>query len=240
MLIVNADDLGRNSVATDRILQCHSEGRVTCASAMVFMEDSERAASLAKTNQLEVGLHINFTESFTGSSVPASLRSAHERIRKFLRRSKYAPVLYNPFLRRAFRDVFEQQMQEFARLYGRTASRFDGHQHMHLASNMVIDHPIPAGAKVRRSFSFSAGERNVVNRLYRAAVDRRLAARYRIGDFFFAFSKHLPLARLCRVIELARTHEVELMTHPELDTEFNSLLSPEFAQVSAPAQFAKA
>jgi predicted glycoside hydrolase/deacetylase ChbG (UPF0249 family) len=46
MLIVNADDWGRNRDATDRSLECHRNGRITTVSAMVFMEDSERAADL--------------------------------------------------------------------------------------------------------------------------------------------------------------------------------------------------
>ena len=44
MLIVNADDLGRNITATDNILCCHARRRVSSASAMMFMADSERAA----------------------------------------------------------------------------------------------------------------------------------------------------------------------------------------------------
>jgi len=31
---------------------------------MVFMEDSERAADLAKEYSMEVGLHLNFTQEF--------------------------------------------------------------------------------------------------------------------------------------------------------------------------------
>ncbi|HET6489004.1 MAG TPA: ChbG/HpnK family deacetylase, partial [Syntrophales bacterium] len=67
MLIVNADDWGRNRVATDRSLELHRNGRITAVSAMVFMEDSERAAELARMNGLDVGLHLNFTTPFNGS-----------------------------------------------------------------------------------------------------------------------------------------------------------------------------
>jgi predicted glycoside hydrolase/deacetylase ChbG (UPF0249 family) len=229
MLVINADDFGRNRLATDRILICHVEKRITSASAMVFMEDSERAAILAKDWQIDVGLHINFTESFTGPSVPQPLRRDHERIRRFLRLNKYALLVYNPFLRNAFRAVFEAQLEEFARLYGGPASRFDGHQHMHLCSNMIVDRLLPTAAQVRRSFSFKAGEKNFLNRYYRKLIDRHLAARHRIRDFFFALSQHLPVARLQRVVELAKTYDVEVMTHPQLNAEFEALLSDEFA-----------
>ena len=236
MLTVNADDLGRCAVASDRIMACVAANRIDAASAMVFMQDSERASVLAQASGLDVGLHINFTESFTGPDVPSSLRRNHERIRRFLRANKYALIIYNPFLRKAFREVFAAQVEEFARLYGRTPSRFDGHQHMHLCSNMILDCTLPTGAKVRRSFSFNASEKDFVNRYYRALIDRHLASRYRIGDFFFALSQHLPISLLQRVVELARTYDVELMTHPEVNAEFEGLLSDEFANMISRVQ----
>lgn len=236
MLTVNADDLGRCTFATDRIMACLAINRISAASAMVFMQDSERAAALAAASGLDVGLHINFTECFTASEVPSSLRLNQERIRRFLRANKYALVIYNPFLRKAFREVFAAQVEEFARLYGREPSRFDGHQHMHLCSNMILDRILPAGAKVRRSFSFDTGEKNFFNRYYRALIDRHLATRHGIGDFFFALSQHLPISRLRRVVELAKTYDVELMTHPEVNVEFEGLLSDEFASTISGAQ----
>jgi predicted glycoside hydrolase/deacetylase ChbG (UPF0249 family) len=229
MLAINADDFGRNRLATDRIIVCHVERRITSTSAMVFMEDSERAAALAKASQVDVGLHVNFTESLTDPSVSQRLRRDHERIRRFLRLNKYALLIYNPLLRNAFRAVFEAQLEEFARLYGRSASRFDGHQHMHLCSNMILDRLLPAGAKVRRSFSFRGSEKGFLNRFYRAAIDRRLARQHRITDFFFALSQHLPVSGLQPVIEVAKTSDVELMTHPEVNLEFETLLSIGFA-----------
>jgi chitin disaccharide deacetylase len=229
MLVINADDFGRNRLTTDRILVCHVEQRITSTSAMVFMEDSERAAILAKDWQVDVGLHINFTESFTGPSVSQRLRRDHERIRRFLRLNKYALLIYNPFLRNVFRAVFEAQLEEFARLYDRPALRFDGHQHMHLCSNMIVDRVLPAGAKVRRSFSFRSGEKSFLNRFYRAAIDRRLATEHSITDFFFALSQHLPVSRLQPVIEAAKTSDIELMTHPEVNLEFETLMSAGFA-----------
>ena len=233
MLAVNADDLGRSAHATDRIMECHAGNRINAASAMVFMEDSERAAALATASGLDVGLHINFTESFTGLNVPTALRRNQERISKFLRASKYALILYNPLLRTVFHEAFAAQVEEFERLYGRTPSRFDGHQHMHLSSNVILDRILPPGTRVRRSFSFKSGEKSFFNRYYRRLIDRRLAARHRIGDYFFILLHHLPISRLQRVVELAKTYDVELMTHPHVDVEFETLMSDEFADMIA-------
>ena len=46
---------------------------------MVFMADSERAAELAKENELDVGLHLNFAERFTGKRVAATLENYQRR-----------------------------------------------------------------------------------------------------------------------------------------------------------------
>src|SRR4030081_2118775 len=124
---------------------------------MVFMQASERAAKLAKENQIDVGLHLNFFEPFSASR--STLKGAHDRVVAFLRRSKYAQLLYNPFLREAFSDCYHAQAEEFIRLYGGSPSHIDGHHHMHLCANLVFSAIIPAGTKVRRNFCFWPGEK---------------------------------------------------------------------------------
>jgi len=47
LLIINADDWGRDPENTGKILDCVLLGAVSSVSAMVFMEDSERAAAIA-------------------------------------------------------------------------------------------------------------------------------------------------------------------------------------------------
>jgi predicted glycoside hydrolase/deacetylase ChbG (UPF0249 family) len=231
MLVINADDWGGCRAATDTSLTCYRQGRITSASAMTFMEDSERAADLAKGYYVDVGLHVNLTTQFTSKDVPARLRASQNRIARFLTRSKYALLLYNPRLRQAFQYVYQAQVDEFFRLYGAEPSHFDGHRHMHLCSNMLVDAVIPPGQKVRRSFSFWPGEKSIVNRAYRSLVDRRLARRYRLTDFFFSLLQCLKTERLTRVTELARVANVELMTHPAVVDEYAFLMSEEWDNI---------
>ena len=80
MLIINADDFGRSVAETDAALRCYVAGRITSVSAMVFMADSERAAELAKEKELDVGLHLNFTERFTGKNKCARLTDYQNRV----------------------------------------------------------------------------------------------------------------------------------------------------------------
>ncbi len=232
MLIINADDWGRDRAATDTALVCHQNGRISSATGMVFMADSQRAADLANSAGLDVGLHINFTESFNSDGCPAPVRLYQHKIRRFLKRSKYALLLYHPFLSRGFRCVFEAQLDEFKRLYGRAPTHFDGHQHMHLGTNMLVQGIIPAGQKVRRSFSFQRGQKDPVNRAYRRIVDRRLASRHHLTDSFFALAQHLDPARLAGVFDLARTTNVEVMTHTWNQPEYDLLMSETFSSLS--------
>jgi len=228
MLTINADDYGRSAAETDAALRCYTAGRITSVSAMVFMADSERAAELATTNRLEVGLHINFSEPFTDSRCPERLTDCHNRIVHFLRRNKYAQIIYNPSLRKEFAYSYSVQMEEFLRSFGESPSHIDGHHHMHLCANLLLSNLIPAGMKIRRNFSFWSGEKAWLNRAYRAVVDRWLARRYQLTDYFFDLTQSIREKKMDRVLALAESSKVELMTHPILEFELDFLLSNQF------------
>jgi predicted glycoside hydrolase/deacetylase ChbG (UPF0249 family) len=223
MLVIKADDWGRSQAETDAALKCYKEKRITSVSAMLFMADSERAAKLANDSELDVGL-----QEFTSQRYPEKLREYHGRMVRFLTRNKYSHLLDNPFLRRAFSYSYTAQAEEFARLYGRLPSHIDGHHHMHLCANLVWGAVIPAGTKVRRNFSFWPGEKSWFNRMYRALVDRRLSRRYQLTDYFFDLSQSIREKKLDRVMALAKSSKVELMTHPMLRLESEYLMSDEF------------
>jgi chitin disaccharide deacetylase len=228
MLIINADDWGRSVGETDAAFRCYKKGRVTSVSAMVFMADSERAAELAKEGNLEVGLHLNFTEKFTGPGITTTLANYHNRIVRFLTRNRYSQILYNPFVRREFSYSYQAQADEFARLFGKPPSHIDGHHHMHLCANLLFSDMIPACTKMRRNFSFWTGEKSWLNRTYRALVDRWLARRYRLADYFFDLTQCIQKRKFDQVLALAESGNVELMTHPIVSAEKAFLMSDEF------------
>jgi predicted glycoside hydrolase/deacetylase ChbG (UPF0249 family) len=219
MLIINADDWGRSRMETDAALQCFQRGAITRVSAMVFMEDSERAADVAKSCGVDVGLHLNLTEAFVTGVPSSAVVDAHSRTSSFLKSSKYAQLLYHPLLREAFHHTYQAQADEFLRLYGKAPSHVDGHHHMHLCTNMLADAIIPVGQRVRRNFSFKSEEKGWLNRTFRRVSDWWLSRNYRLTDYFFALSQHLSIAALDRVISLSKTSSVELMTHPAQQDE---------------------
>jgi chitin disaccharide deacetylase len=224
MLIINADDWGRSRMETDAALQCFQHGAITRVSAMVFMEDSERAAEVAKSCGVDVGLHLNLTEAFVTGVPSSAVVDAHSRTSRFLKSSKYAQLLYHPLLREAFHHTYQAQADEFLRIYGKAPSHIDGHHHMHLCTNMLADAIIPVGQRVRRNFSFKSGEKGWLNRTFRGVSDWWLSRNYRLTDYFFALSQHLSIAALDRVTSLSKTSNVELMTHPAQHNEQTFLM----------------
>jgi predicted glycoside hydrolase/deacetylase ChbG (UPF0249 family) len=237
MLIVNADDFGMSHDATDNIALCYGHGRITSTTAMVFMEDSERASRIATAQGMGVGLHLNLTQPFSAPGVPRQLQDYHARIRGFLNASKYRFLMYNPWLVRQFEYVFRHQYDEFLRLYQREPTHVDGHHHMHLCTNMLVHGVIPAGTKVRTTFTFVAGEKSPLNRMYRAAVAAWVRRRYRSTHYLFNLAPVVATpsgrqSRLKRIVDAAsRSTTVELTVHPQLRVECEYLMGDEYARL---------
>jgi hypothetical protein len=229
-LIINADDWGRSVETTDRILKCVLLGSVSSVSAMVFMEDSERAASLAHERGVDAGLHLNFTTPFSAVGFSPHLLEHQQRLCTYLLRNRLAQVLYHPGLTASFRYVVAAQVDEFCRLYGAEPIRVDGHHHMHLCANVLGGDLLPFGTIARRNFSFKAGEKAWINRFYRKLVDLRLAKRHRLTDFLFSLAPLHPPERLDRIIAIAERAVVELEAHPGNEEEYRFLTGAEFLQ----------
>lgn len=237
-LIINADDWGRDRENTDRIHDCVRRGTVSSVSAMVFMEDSERAAETAREKDIDAGLHLNFTTTFSGENCPRPLREHQRKVAEYLR-NYFARIIYHPGLTRSFEYVIAAQRDEFQRLYGKAPERLDGHFHMHLCANVLFGKLLPPDTIVRRNFSFARGEKGSINRGYRRVLDYLLARRHRIVDFFFALSPLEPLERLQRIFALGRQFVVELETHPVEPKEFRFLMSEEVLAQAGTLQIAR-
>ena len=232
-VIINADDWGRDVDTTDLSLDCVQREVVSSVSAMMFMEDSERAAHLARQYGVDAGLHLNFTMPFSSRSCDIRLTEKQHKLTRFLRSSRFAPVIYHPGLAASFEYVVKAQLEEYERQYGAPADRVDGHHHMHLCANVLFGELLPAGTLVRRNFSFGPGEKSWMNRLYRGWVDRQLAKRHRLVDFLFSLAPVEPVDRLQRICSLARNAVVELETHPVNPEEYQFLTSGEmFRQIT--------
>lgn len=191
-LIINADDWGRGIETTQRILECVLRGSVSSVSAMVFMEDSERAAEIARERGIDAGLHLNLTTPFSGTVRDNRLIVQQERLAQYLGRHRLASAVFHPGLADSFKYVVQIQLEEFRRLYGEKPKRIDGHHHMHLCANILLGGILPKGTNVRRNFTFAPGEKSLGNRMYRKIVDRILSRRHHLTDYFFSRAYPTP------------------------------------------------
>lgn len=227
ILIINADDWGREERVTDRIYDCIACGAVSSTSAMVFMEDSERAAEIAREHNVDAGLHLNFTTPFSAYNTPGELTKHQQKIADYLLGRWANQVGFHPGLTPSFEYVVAAQIEEYRRLYGVDPERMDGHHHMHLCANVLFGHLLPREIVVRRNFSFQPGEKKLANRLYRKAVDHILARRYWVVDYLFSLPPFEPRARLERIRSLACHSVVEVETHPVNADEYRFLTGGE-------------
>ncbi len=232
LICINADDWGRDIITTNRTLDCVRAGGVTSASAMMFMEDSVRAAQLAVEHEVDVGLHLNFTTAFSAQDCPSSIKEQQQRIAGYLSRHRLAQVCFHPGLVNAFAYVVDVQLEEYRRLYGRAPSRIDGHHHMHLSMNVLFQGLLPRGTIVRRNFSFEAGEKSIWNRCYRSTVDRWLARHHQVADYFFSLVPLDSGERIKRILALSRDHVVEVEVHPVNQIEYEFLMGAGIKQLA--------
>jgi predicted glycoside hydrolase/deacetylase ChbG (UPF0249 family) len=231
-LIVNADDWGRDRENTDRAFECVSRGTVSSVSAMVFMEDSERAASIARAEGIDAGLHLNFTTPFSMKGCPKKLAECQGELARCLLANRAAQVIFHPTLVKSFEYVVSAQLDEYFRIYGEAPGRLDGHHHMHLCSNVLLGRLMPAGTAVRRNFTFQPGEKTWLNRSYRQVVDHLLARRHRLADRFYSL---MPLdlpGRIEQIFKLAETFTVEVETHPVCIEEYQFLMGDEILRIA--------
>ena len=236
MIIITADDYGKNSHTTDSILKCFSNKCITSASAMVFMEDSERAAPLALQAGMEVGLHINFTMPFNADKVSSNILEHHSRVVSYLTKSKLAQIIYNPLLAGSFEFLYKRQLEEFMRLYGKPPDFYNGHHHMHLCANMLMGKLLPKGTRARRTFTFDQGDKYIFNLLYRRLLDIIVARRYISTDSFFSILPLQNYERLRNIFNRAVNSNVEIEVHPENADEIEYLLSDQYLSLMESTQ----
>lgn len=229
VLIVNADDFGGNRLANGRIVECFAAGAITSTSAMVYMRHSREAATLAYEHDLAIGLHLNLTQPFEDPSTPATVRDRQARVGRHLtkHRSRY---LFDPRLYREVRRCIDDQLRQFVELFGRQPTHLDGHNHGHLALTALM--ALPRGIAVRTAESNVGSGR--LGRLARAGRHRLIARRQLTTDYFFAIDRVQP-ERLSTpegdpLLGLSRIASVEIMTHPDRDSDYRLLSSETWLQ----------
>jgi predicted glycoside hydrolase/deacetylase ChbG (UPF0249 family) len=228
LLIVNADDWGYDAATTDAIADCFQSGGLTSATAMVFMQDSDRAAERSRRLPgLGVGLHLNLVEEYSDPGTPPAVRDRQRRFVEYFRLLRLRRWTYDPRTRDEVCRVVADQFRRFHELYGRPPTHLDGHHHCHLAASVLLSPAVPRGMKIRNALSDLNG-RTPVTAALRRARHRVLTRRYTTTDYFFSVRSVWPPLDSGGApwrLELARSASVEVMVHPAFPDEYPELAS---------------
>ncbi len=228
LLIVNADDWGVDRPTTDAIGECFREGRLTSASAMVWMADSDRAARNALELGLPVGLHLNLTSPYTDPGAPAEARERQSRLAAYLRSGRWKRVVPNPRLQRDVSSTIDDQVRRFRELYGREPTHVDGETHVHTWPNVLASRALEAGTRVRLSWTHERGQKPGWKRLVRWTTNSYIRRRFVTTTYFVSIREIEPVfggQGIERRLDMARRVPVEVMVHPGWEDERAYLLS---------------
>jgi predicted glycoside hydrolase/deacetylase ChbG (UPF0249 family) len=236
MLIITADDWGLKQSVTDAIFACFQESRITTASAMVYMEDSERAATLARVHHLPIGLHLNFSEPYTGAVVSGDVRERQAKLVSYFASNRWMKAVFNPFLVSDVEACIREQLDAFALLYGSIPPHIDSHHHMHVSPNVLLSRALPRSIPLRRTYTYSPSERSRVNRAWRFMWNKFMSRRFPGTQVFLDVrSLDCDAGQRAKLEKLTEAHRVsvEVMTHPGSPKEFDLLMSDRWAEITA-------
>jgi predicted glycoside hydrolase/deacetylase ChbG (UPF0249 family) len=220
MLIVNADDFGAGRNVTDPILDMLAAGAVSSTSAMVWMSDTARAASLACERELPVGLHLNFTFPFNAKTIPPPARERQQRLTEVFGPESWREDGHEAKPdRQLLVDAIEDQLGSFYEKFGQP-THIDGHHHIH-AHPAVLEH-LPRDLPIRPVLSVPARKN-----AGRERRNRQLRRRFLSPETCFAFEDvHPSLGGAgLEALDYAYHHSLEIMVHPKQEAERAALMS---------------
>lgn len=228
LLIVNADDLGLERPVSDSIVECFRSGAITSATALVWMRDSDRAAEIARREQIPTGLHLNLIEPYTAPDVPPRVAQTQRRVVERLGKGGLGTQLYHRAWSEDFGQCIRDQLSEFTELYGVPPTHFDGHRHMHLAMNALLSRALEPVRRCRRPVNRPSVESASYKRLGRSALNLVVRRRFITTDACFSVrSLHPELggSGLDETLARADLSSVELFVHPGYRDELPLLRS---------------
>jgi hypothetical protein len=235
LLIVNADDWGGSEATTDAIQGTFEAGRITSTSALMYMEDSDRAAAIARRSGHPVGLHLNLTQAFADPATPTRIADRQRRLAEtFLGEGSDSQLgtvrlrrwFYDPRLRTEIDAAIADQIERFEGLYERTPTHFDGHNYVDLCPNVFLSRPLPGGSKIRNSldrFPLDRSPMGAVRNVRQTLRSRRFAStRYVLHIAELELGPEPPADPR---LGLAKEVPVEVISHPDEPAELAALMS---------------
>jgi predicted glycoside hydrolase/deacetylase ChbG (UPF0249 family) len=222
VLIVNADDVGASRTATDAAVVAFDEGLISSCSAMVWMRDSERAATVLREHKLPAGLHLNLTLPFDGTEVPSTVRERQLELIEYFDSGSWRDDVDDKPPRDLVRNAISDQLARFAETYG-NRTHLDGHHHVHVHEAVLRE--LPRGAAIRPILREPTRFDARPNRR-----ERRLGRRFRTPAMTLAFEHlHPDLGGVgLDALERLGGSYVEVMVHPQQPGQLDALRSTQW------------
>lgn len=132
-LVVTADDFGYDDDRNRGIVECFRDGGVTRASLLVNGYASDKAALLAASFDIPLGLHLNLTEGIPVSK-PAEIRSLLTENGQLLGKFRFREALQRQEVcLQEVKHEIKAQISKYKELMnGKLPRHVDGHQHVHV------------------------------------------------------------------------------------------------------------
>jgi chitin disaccharide deacetylase len=218
MLIVNADDMGASPSTTDPVLECFAAGAITSTSAMVWMDDTARAAERARERGLPVGLHLNLTMAYNADQVPADVRQRQLAVTQRFDPDSWRGRDDRPVDAALVAAAIADQLGRFRELFGEP-SHIDGHHHIHLHPAVLA--ALPRSLPIRPPLSPEGAT---------SLGQRWLLRRFKRPDRCLAFVRVHPAlgGEGLDVLSQARQQTIEVMVHPAQTDELAALRSADW------------
>lgn len=220
LLIINADDFGKNALANRAIIDSFRQGLCSSATIMVTTPGFEEACQLSRENRLSshIGIHLDLSEGFPLSE---KIRSAPLFCAKngSFHFTKEPPRLYlGASAKSALAEEIRAQIKR-CRAQGINPTHIDSHNHIHtswaLASVLI---PVAREEKI----TYIRIARNCgpiygrMRRMYNHFFNTRLrAAAFARTRYFGSLTDYLFLKKQLEVPQFIDSFEI--MAHPEFD-----------------------
>ncbi len=219
-LIINADDLGRDSDTNRAILTSFQEGYCSSATIMPNMPGFEEACDLVHQNKLlkNVGLHLTLRDGFPLTDAMKKFPAFCNPDGVLAKVSVRSPLFLSAPEKRALADEIRAQISR-CRASGLPLTHLDSHYHTHtnpaiagVVIAVALEQAIPHVRLTRNSGS----DIGFLKQRVKSIFNRRLQAKKLAGtDYFGSVDDFLYLAKANGGVRARGSMEV--MVHPIQD-----------------------
>lgn len=216
MLIINADDFGKDSLTSKAIVECFKLGFCSSTTIMANMPDFEEAAQMAFDQKISgmVGMHLNLTEGFPLTDGMKMLPRFCSKDGQFNLSRKRPVFSLGSSERSALAKEIKEQIRK-CRRHGIKISHIDSHHHIH-TELAIADVLIPIAREegvpfVRLSRNCGEGIK-FIKKIYKHFLNSRIRKADLAATFYFGSIEDFIFTR--QKIDEKAAGSFEIMIHP--------------------------